>query len=240
MPNPYFHFKQFTVYHDRCAMKVTTNSCVFGAWVAREIQNAAQKIENVLDIGTGTGLLSLLIAQKNEVEIDAVEIDRNAFEQAEENVSSSPWGSRIQVFNADILQFGFFKKYDCIISNPPFYQNELASAREEKNMAHHSQQLTISAVLDLIKSHLSKEGTFFLLVPAKRRVEIENMFRQKNLHVQQIVFLRQSVNHSPFRLLIMGSNSATLQACSDISICDAQQQYTREFVDLLKDYYLHL
>ena len=96
MPNPFFKFKQFTVYHDRCAMKVTTDSCFFGAWVADEIKNSSpnsyrEKIRNVLDIGTGTGLLSLMVAQHNEVEIDAVEIEPGAAEQAKENVVSISW-----------------------------------------------------------------------------------------------------------------------------------------------------
>ncbi|HTM90871.1 MAG TPA: methyltransferase, partial [Flavisolibacter sp.] len=183
MANPYFQFKQFTVYHDRCAMKVTTDSCFFGAWAAEEIKNEELKIKNVLDIGTGTGLLSLMIAQKNDVEIDAVEIDREASQQAKENVEASPWKNRIHIFNEDILSFQPAKKYDCVISNPPFYEKELNSEVLTKNIAHHSEQLTIAEVLKIIKAHLNEGGIFFLMYPFKRNKEIEQLLTENELYV---------------------------------------------------------
>jgi tRNA1Val (adenine37-N6)-methyltransferase len=119
-------------------MKVTTDACLFGAWVAKEINNEKILINNYLDIGTGTGLLSLMIAQKNSsVKIDSIEIDKEAAEQALENVNASSWKERINVIHADAKDFAFTKKYDLIVSNPPFYENELKSPDEKKNMAHH-------------------------------------------------------------------------------------------------------
>ena len=179
MPNPYFSFKQFTVYHDRCAMKVTTDSCFFGAWAAREIKNPEVKIKNVLDIGAGTGLLSLMIAQKNEVEIEAIEIDPATSEQARDNIVASPWNNRIHIFNEDIHVFNPNKKYDCIICNPPFYENELPSQVPGKNIAHHSEELTISEVLQFITIHLSEEGMFFLMYPFKRKDEVDGLLQKK-------------------------------------------------------------
>lgn len=221
-------------------MKVTTDSCFFGAWVARELQKTKSKIQTVLDIGTGTGLLSLLIAQKNEVEVDALEIDKDAFEQGRENINTSPWKNRVHVFNEDVRCFNPSKKYDCIISNPPFYENELTSAKDKKNIAHHSLQLNLSQVLDFIQSHLSDEGIFFLLLPAKRQAEMERLFPQKNLSVNQVIFLKQSLNHAPFRILIQGNKRATAYTSYMLSIWNEDQQYTPEFIDLLKDYYLYL
>jgi tRNA1Val (adenine37-N6)-methyltransferase len=241
MANPYFKFKQFTVYHDRCAMKVTTDSCFFGAWIANEIHNAEYRIKEVLDIGTGTGLLSLMIAQKNELNIDAVEIDKEASQQATENIQASPWENRIQIFNEDILSFEPNKKYDCIISNPPFYENELVSEQPKKNIAHHSKQLTIAEVLRLIKFHLQPGGTFFLMLPFKRKEEIDNLLRKHDLRVMHSVILSQSVNHSPFRTIIKGTTKKTIPGIStSIAICNEHQQYTSEFIHLLKNYYLYL
>lgn len=241
MANPYFQFKQFTIHHDRCAMKVTTDSCFFGAWAAKKIESEGLEIQNLLDIGAGTGLLSLMIAQKNEAEIDAVEIDEETSQQANENVEASPWENRIHIFNKDILSFQPDKKYDCIISNPPFYQNELTSEIKKKNIAHHSDQLTISEVLDFIKAHLKADGLFFLLLPFKRKKEIENLLLENELFAVNTVVLYQSVKHPPFRVLIKGSKNKILPSQTEtISIWDENQQYTKAFADLLKDYYLYL
>jgi tRNA1Val (adenine37-N6)-methyltransferase len=241
MANPYFQFKQFTVCHDRCAMKVTTDSCFFGAWTAEQIKNDTSKIKNVLDIGTGTGLLSLMIAQKNEVEIDAIEIDSEASHQAKENAAASPWKKSIHIFNEDIRTFQPNKKYDCMISNPPFYENELASGVPKKNIAHHSEQLTLADVLARIKTHLKEEGFFFLMYPFKRNKEMEQLLRANELYVMNSVLLSQSVKHSPFRMIIKGTHKKDVSvSTTSISICDEKQQYTKSFVDLLKDYYLYL
>jgi len=241
MANPYFRFKQFTIHQDRCAMKVTTDGCFFGAWSATQMENEKFNMENAMDIGTGTGLVSLMIAQKNVVHIDAVEIEKEASIQAKENIEASPWKDRIHVFNEDILAFQPGKKYDVIISNPPFYENELTSAIQKKNLAHHSEQLTISQVLQSIKPHLKDGGLFFLLCPFKRNSEVEQLIQYNQLYITDSVVLSQSTSHSPFRVIVKGSNkqSSTNKSVS-ISIWDERQHYTQPFIDLLKDYYLYL
>lgn len=222
-------------------MKVTTDSCFFGAWAAMEIQNAKCEIKNVLDIGTGTGLLSLMIAQKKNVQIDAVEIETNAAEQAQENVHGTPWKDRIQVFNENILSFHPDKKYDCIICNPPFYEKELASEDQTKNVAHHSSQLTISQILPVIQQNLNAGGIFFLMLPYKRKEQIEKLISKNELHVAKSVILKQSARHWPFRVIVMGTKGVIETAKPiEISVCNEPQHYTKEFSDLLKDYYLYL
>src|SRR3954447_24140360 len=121
MANSYFKFKQFTIHHDRCAMKTTTDACLFGAWASAELHKKITEkkkqrglMPKVLDVGAGTGLLSLMIAQNNHVAIDAVEIDAEAAQQAKENVQASDWVEQIKVFKGDILNFGP-DEYDYII-----------------------------------------------------------------------------------------------------------------------------
>src|SRR4026209_1473778 len=122
MPNNFFRFKQFTVHQEQCTMKVCTDSCITGAWVADYILRNQLQVLNCLDIGTGTGLLALMLAQKTGMLIDGVEIDNDAFVQATENFADSPWEKRLHSFHADITTFPTSKEYDLIISNPPFFE----------------------------------------------------------------------------------------------------------------------
>lgn len=241
MANPFFRFKQFTIYQDSCAMKVTTDACLFGAWCAGEMESAKQSPEHILDIGTGTGLLSLMIAQKNKTIIDAVEIDETAAAQANENILSSPWKEHIHIYHSDITAFSFQRKYDRIISNPPFYENEIISGDSKRNTAHHSTELSLSTLLTIIKNRLSDTGAFYLLWPYKRKKVLEDLLRQYELFAHKIIFIRQSVAHDYFRIMLAGGSVKQKEtATAELSIWNEQQQYTPAFVHLLKDYYLYL
>jgi len=148
-------------------MKVTTDGCLFGS--LSPTLSEGEGVLKVLDIGTGTGLLALMFAQKNQnAFIDAIEIDKDAFEQAAENITASPWADRINIIHADARNYSFPQQYDIIISNPPFYENELKADDKKKNVAHHSDELSLAKLLIVIKNNLSPSGTFFLLLPYKR------------------------------------------------------------------------
>ncbi|MGB3005267.1 MAG: methyltransferase, partial [Chitinophagaceae bacterium] len=163
MSNSFFQFKQFTIHQDKCAMKVTTDSCLFGAWAAEQVHNLEIEVNNILDIGTGTGLLSLMLAQNCNAAIDAIEIDKQTATQATENVQVSPFSEKIKIHFADVHQFGFEKKYNIIISNPPFYENELKSEYKKKNIAHHNEGLLLKDLLTIIHKQLLPSGSFYLL-----------------------------------------------------------------------------
>ena len=226
-------------------MKVTTDACLFGAWAARKINNEELIINNCLDIGAGTGLLALMLAQKINARIDCIEIDRDAAKQASENVEASPWQARIAVTHGDVKNAveTFSKKFDVIISNPPFYEKELRSTSDNKNIAHHSEHLTLDELLDIIKNNLTPDGSFYLLLPYKRNEEIKKLFNNHQLHIVEIMLVRQSVNHDYFRIMLKGkiNNKDNKQTeLNEMSITNDKQQYTAEFVNLLKDYYLYL
>lgn len=229
-------------------MKVTTDACLFGAWVADDIKNDPdnyqEKIKDALDIGTGTGLLSLMFAQKNRLtSVDAIELDEDTHKQARENIAASPFADRINVIHADVKGFSFSKKYDYIITNPPFYEHEITSNDQRKNIAHHHKGLMLDELLHIIKTNLAASGTFYLLLPFKRNKEVKKILLKQNVFVSKIVFVKQSTNHNYFRIMIAGKLTGEHRAetlIEEISICDDRQLYKEEFKELLKDYYLHL
>jgi tRNA1Val (adenine37-N6)-methyltransferase len=223
-------------------MKVTTDACLFGAWVAREVKSKSHEVRNMLDIGLGTGLLTLMVAQKNpHLIVDGIEIDKNAFEQAKENIINAAFNNKIYLFNEDINHTTQARKYDIIISNPPFYENELKSGNNQKNIAHHDKGLLAEDLLPIIKGKLLANGQFYLLLPYKRKKEIEFLFEKNNLFFTKKLSVRQSVNHDYFRLMAAGSLFNDFIAEEDeISIRNEAGDYTPEFITLLKDYYLYL
>jgi tRNA1Val (adenine37-N6)-methyltransferase len=237
MPNNYFKFKQFTIHQDKCAMKVCTDACLFGAIVADSRQAAAI----CLDIGTGTGLLSLMVAQKNPLSIiDAVEINAVAAEQAKENISASPWAGRIRVINEDVLAFDPGKQYDCIISNPPFFEDDLQSPDAAKNNAKHSTALNLIQLLNFVDTHLASAGFFSILLPFHRVEYFTEEAKKTGLYVTKKILVKQNMEHQFFRAILFFTRRETEMQISEILIKDTENNYTAEFTALLKDYYLFL
>jgi len=242
--NSYFRFKKFIIHQDRCAMKVTTDGCLFGAWIAIQAGSKKHSLHTVLDIGTGTGLLSLMYAQKNpDAIIDAIEIDEAAAEQARENVEAFPMKNQVHVYCADARSFSFPHKYDLIISNPPFYEKNLVSPTARKNIAHHHEGLLISELLMVIRQHLNPGGIFCLLLPFQRNEEINKLFAGNDLSILQMVFVQQSTLHGYFRIMVkgtLGAEKPVETAFDEISVWDDKQHYTPGFIELLKEYYFYL
>jgi len=244
MPNSFFQFKQFTIQQDRCAMKVTTDACLFGAWVSAGIRSSESGVLSVLDVGTGTGILSLMLTQKNSITtIDAIEINEDSYRQATENVAASLFADRINTIHGDAKKYSFANKYDLIISNPPFYENELKSPNVKKNIAHHNEGLLLSELLSIIKNNLKPDGIFALLLSYKRNAEVKDLLLQHKFFISQMQLVRQSTNHDYFRIMLTGklkTDEPSEMLIDEISITDDKKQYTAEFTELLKDYYLYL
>lgn len=230
MPNTYFRFRQFTVHQEKTAMKVCTDACLFGAWISSEINN--WKVQRVLDIGTGTGLLSLMIAQVSDVTIDAVEIDDNAYAQAVGNFAAAPWKERLIVHHCAIQQYDPGYKYDLIISNPPFYAQSLRSSDSKKNMAMHSSHLEASELFASIKRLMAPGGRIALLSPYNRVNAMEKVIRDNQLFVEQKVAVNQTEKHLPFRCMYILRDAFSRLEERKITLND------EEFSALLKSYYL--
>lgn len=238
--NNYFQFKQFIVQQDECAMKVCTDVCLYGAWVAGKVHELRIAPNNILDIGTGTGLLSLMMAQKTTSFIDAVETDRKAYEQARQNIAGSAWKDRIQVVHADVKTYVFQKKYDLIVSNPPFYENALLSPRESDNVARHSNLLTLHQLLEVVADNLAEKGCFAVLLPYQRAGYFQALTLHFDFHLHSALFVRHSSKHPYFRTCLLFSRVVQHEPVTEEIDIKTGSDYSDEFARLLKDYYLYL
>jgi tRNA1Val (adenine37-N6)-methyltransferase len=221
-------------------MKVCTDACLFGAWVADKLEKKEFLPKKIFDIGCGTGLLSLMLAQKTEAIIDAIEIDADAFLQATENVADSPFKNRINIFHGPVDQFFAHEKYDFIICNPPFYENQLKSNHDAKNVAMHSTSLSFSELATAIKNNLSDSGTAAVLIPYNSIQILSEKLSTVNLHINQQLDISHSPNHTLFRSILIISSQKKNCIKKEISIKDEKGNYSFPFLMLLKDYYLNI
>ncbi|RYF88551.1 MAG: methyltransferase domain-containing protein [Chitinophagaceae bacterium] len=240
MPNHYFSFKEFTVWQQHCAMKVCTDACVLGAFTANRFVNSAPPPKHILDIGTGTGLLSLMLAQKINAEIEAIEINKDAAQQAQENFDTSPWASRLKTINSSLQEFAGESCYDLIIANPPFFEDDLRSNAAAKNDAKHDSSLTLHQLVEAIHKLLVTTGSAVVLIPQHRTSYFSALVSAAGMHINGVLEMRQSFTHKPFRSIVVIAKTADKFDKSILTIHDHKREYTPEFAALLKDYYLKL
>lgn len=229
-------------------MKVCTDACLFGAWVAQDqsIQNASE----ILDIGAGTGVLSLMLAQATSTQphpatITSIEIENEAAKEASSNFASSPWTERLHLVHQSIQNFSekaSKEKFDIIMSNPPFFEGDLPSPSISKNLAAHSTALPWETLCTTISHLLVKEGAYYCLVPALRAYTMQKYCESNELVLTEEVTVYNSEKQMPFRTLQKytktKNNLPVLR--SRLYIKDAQNNYTEAFIKLLQPYYLHL
>ena len=238
MPNSYFQFKQFKVEQDQCAMKVCTDACLFGAWAAFHLQVSKTVPKRILDIGTGTGLLSLMLAQSSDALIDAVEIAPAAAQQASSNAANSPWKERIQIIEGDILDLALANaSYDFIISNPPFFENNLKSPDSNRNLAMHSSVLSLQALVQTVAGLLQINGHFAVLIPYERKSRMESLAIKKGLILIKSTDVQQSDQHGFFRTMLVFAKQNKPFLANSISI-KINNVYSPAFRELLSTYYL--
>lgn len=220
-------------------MKVCTDSCLFGAWVAEH--NKGKAYESVLDIGAGTGLLSLMYAQKSNSKIDAIEIDIDAATQARENINASPWKDKINVINESLHSFQPDYLYDFIFSNPPFFEDDLISANKQKNNAKHNTSLSLKDLVSFISKHLKSDGAGAILIPYNRLEYLKNLLIDYNLNINQLTLVKQTDKHNYFRAMVyVIGNESDVYESNEIVIKDSNGNYSADFIELLKEYYLKL
>jgi tRNA1Val (adenine37-N6)-methyltransferase len=245
-------------------MKVCTDACLFGAWVSQK--NLVQNANSIIDIGTGTGLLSLILAQVTEsskASISAIEIETHAATEASSNFNLSKWSDRlvpindsIQNFTASISKDDLVSNelnknnnkqlFDIVISNPPFYEGDLKSPDAKKNKAAHSTELPWSSLVENVSSLLTDTGSFFVLVPTLRAYTMQKLAEVNQLQLAEEVLVYNDAKHLPFRSFFH-FRKAKSSIDKDISVLrnkivikNTDNTYSAEFTELLKDYYLHL
>jgi tRNA1Val (adenine37-N6)-methyltransferase len=221
-------------------MKVCTDACLFGAWVTDLMRTNALPVKNILDIGTGTGLLSLMLAQELEpASVDAVEIDEAAANQASDNIDNSPWSHHIQVIRNDIRSVHLGRLYDLVISNPPFYENDLKSEDAQRNLALHGDALSLPELLSSVKAYLAPGGSFAVLLPYHRKETFISLAEDAGLYIYHCCDVRQSDKHDFFRTMLLFRTEPAEQI-NDTIIIRHGEVYSNKFIRLLKNYYLYL
>jgi len=235
MPNTYFKFKEFSVHQDRCAMKVTTDACILGAWFAAKLRDYTY----VLDLGAGTGLLTLMLAQKLKSEFHAIEIDLESFRQLKENIDHCNWKDKCRIMIGDARTYRFPVRYDFIISNPPFYEHQLESPDGRINLARHSKDLGLDELLDILHKDLTEDGSAGLLLPWTRESECIEKAAARGFHLSEVLRVRQTPEHGYFRSILHLTRFKSEPVVENaLTIKDGRNEYTQEFHELLKDYYL--
>lgn len=235
--NHHFQFKQFGIQQERSAMKVGVDGVMIGAWA--DVSGA----EHILDIGAGTGLIALMMAQRNPLAgIDAIEIDGEAYEECLFNVEQSPWSSRVKV---ELCSFENFaknnkdKKYDLIVSNPPYFDNGIKAPRLSRSTARHSDSLPLDALFEGLTCLLSKRGKTALILPAESLPRVKELTAQNNLFLSRLCLVKPNPQKPAFRIMVEIANfESTLQQEELMIEFDEHFDYTPEYRKLTREFYL--
>jgi tRNA1Val (adenine37-N6)-methyltransferase len=234
-----FQFKQFSLEQDRTAMKIGTDGVLLGAWTPVE-----KNIFSILDIGTGTGIIALMLAQRSSAsQIDALEIDENAFEQATDNFENSPWNDRLFCFHAALDEFVEEPEdeYDLIVSNPPFYSEDYKSSNDQRDLARFQDAMPFEDLVEAAALLLSENGIFSVIIPFKEESNFLALAAAYELFPLKITRVRGTLNSEIKRSLLAFSRIKTTTFTLDELIIEtARHLYTPEYIELTKDFYLKM
>jgi tRNA1Val (adenine37-N6)-methyltransferase len=234
MANNYFSFKQFTIYHDRCAFKVGTDGVLLGA--SADITGA----ENILDIGTGSGLIALMVAQRCSAVVTAIEPDEESFKQACDNFNSSPWGNRIKGLNTDLQSYQCGDiKFDLIVSNPPYFSNSLKNPDPRKSSARHNDSLSTGEMLGAVSHLLNENGKFEVIMPYVEGNILIAEAQEYGLFCNSILKIKP-LPASEVRRLILTFSRQRLKTMEKFLTIEhgKRHEFTEEYMNLTREFYL--
>jgi tRNA1Val (adenine37-N6)-methyltransferase len=233
VPKP-FRFKQFSVDDNRCAMKVGTDAVLLGAWA--DLSAA----ESILDIGTGCGLIALMAGQRSFGHITAIDIDKDATLQSKENFAGSPWQNRIKCIHTAVQQFHPATFFELIICNPPFFKNALKTPDDQRNLARHNDTLSFESLLASVDRLLDQKGTFAFILPVDEAAELICIAATHRLYLKRKCTVYSREDKSPNRVMAEISRKESEVIMETLVIRDQNNQYTIQYKDLTKEFYLFL
>lgn len=237
MATPFFKFKNFTVWHDKCAMKVGTDGVLLGSWATVSDSN------RILDVGTGTGLIALMLAQRSNAIIEAIDIDEAACNQAKENIEASVFKDQIKVYCTSIQNYAAStdQRYDLIVSNPPYFLNSLKGPDNQRNKARHNDTLPLSQLLNGSRKLLTPNGKVSLILPASQQDELNELLPSSRLFKTRETLILPTPQSAPKRILVeLSANQAKTCEKTQLIIEEGRHQYTNDYKELTKDYYLKM
>jgi len=235
MANDFFEFKQFTIHQEHASFRITTDSVLLGAWPD------LNEVRHVLDVGTGTGILALMAAQRCEASVIAIEPDRNSFMQAGLNITASPWSGRITLLNRTLQEYSFesTQLFDTIITNPPFFISSLPNPDARKAAARHSLTLTHTGLLEASLRLLAPDGTLQLVLPVIEAEKFAVLARASGLYCRRRLSVRPTPELPPARMLMtFGRQSQDCEESVIVLEKGGRHVYSDEYVSLTKDFYL--
>lgn len=241
MSNKPFQFKEFMIHQEKTSMKVGTDAVILGAWVS--LDNLPDKI---LDIGSGTGIISLMLAQRSDAEtIDAVEIDENAYEQSVENFEQSDWADRLYCYHCSFEEFvdeisSEEETYDLIVSNPPFYTEDSESPNESRTKARFTSSLSFEDLLKGVTKILSQNGFFSVIIPFKEEVNFTQIANKNGMFLHEVCRVQGNPSSEIKRSLLTFSFQKRDVTESNLIIETERHQYTNDYINLTKDFYLKM
>ena len=230
MSNPYFSFKQFDIRQDRCAMKVGTDGVLLGAW--------AEGGRRILDIGTGTGLVALMMAQRYaDAEVTGIEIDDEAAAQAKENAATSPFTERVSIHNVSLQDFNAGITYDAITCNPPFYDNSLICPDDSRTTARHTTSLSYHTLIEHCADLLSDDGTLSIIIPTEYLSKIESECAYASLFIHKKLFVRTTEKKAPKRVMLAIGKNRTDNTSCETAILSKDGKRSEWYTQLTNDFY---
>lgn len=238
MSNSSFAFKNFTINQDRCAMKIGTDSVLLGAWASLK-----NNPFSVLDIGAGTGVVALMLAQRSKAElIDAIEIDDGAYEQCVENFEQSSWGDRLFCYHASLEEFTgeVDDKYDVIVSNPPFYSEDYKTNNNQRDLARFQGAMPFDHLIESVSKLLSKHGVFSVIIPFREELKLIELASKVHLYPNNILHVKGNPNSEIKRSLIVFSFRKSDIKAEELIIETKRHQYTEKYINLTQDFYLKM